>query len=402
MADHPTNIGWVMTKQKAPYSRTVENEILREHQRVLIDLARYASETEDLQRFLDDAVVRVAAAVEIDHVKVLRYRPAQGDLVIDAGVGWNPSSLKAVSFATDLASPPGRSFQTGQPVLIEDLNDAPGFRISIPLKQHNIVSLLNVPIFMDSAVWGVLEIDSTILRGFTEDTTVFLVAVSALIGLVIRRVEALNAQSQAIATAAQDAVKREIFLHEMQHRVKNNFQMLLALLSFSTPRLTTNSERELAARLADAIRAMSLAHDQLSSSQSGQVVALSSYLKALASGLEVTLENIALEVKTDEIDVWIDQAVPIGLIVNELVTNSVKHAFKRGGGAIQIELLAGQAPGLATLIVKDNGKGFDKVKASGSGLKLVRALADQIRGRIEEESSPQGTTTRLTFAPRAA
>jgi hypothetical protein len=109
MGDHPTEFGQDMTKQKTPYSQTVENEILREHQRVLIDLARYASETEDLQRFLDDAVVRVAAAVEIDHVKVLRYRPAQGDLVIDAGVGWNPSSLKAVSFATDLASPPGRA-----------------------------------------------------------------------------------------------------------------------------------------------------------------------------------------------------------------------------------------------------------------------------------------------------
>jgi two-component sensor histidine kinase/putative methionine-R-sulfoxide reductase with GAF domain len=391
-----------MTKHKAPYNSAVENEVLREHQRVLIDLARYATETEDLQRFLDDVVVRVAAAVEIDHVKVLRYRPAQGDLVIDAGVGWNPSSLKAVSFATDLASPPGRTFQTGQPVLIEDMNDAPGFRISIPLKAHNIVSLLNVAIFVDTAVWGVLEIDSTILRGFTEDTTVFLTGVAALIGLVIGRVEAQGAQSQAIATAAQEARKREVLLNEIQHRVKNNFQMLLAMLALRTSQLATGSDRELASRVAETIRAMSLAHDQLSSSQGGQVVALPSYLKALGSGLQATLENIAVEVKADEIDVWIEQAVPIGLIVNELVTNSVKHAFDHGGGNIQIELLAGQGPGLACLIVKDNGKGFDPLKTSGSGLKLVRALADQIRGRIEQETSPRGTTTRLTFPPRAA
>jgi len=256
----------------------------------LIDLARYASETQELQRFLDDAVVRVAAAVEIDHVKVLRYRPAQGDLVIDAGVGWNPSSVKAVSFATDLASPPGRTFQTGQPVSIEDMNDAPGFRISIPLR-NTASSRFNVPIFIDSAVWGVLEIDSTILRGFTEGTTVFLIGVAALIGLVIRRVEAQTAQLQAIATAAQDAPQREILLNEMQHRVKNNFQMLLAMLSFRTPRLGTDCERELASRMADAIRAMSLAHDQLSSSQTAQIVPLSAYLKALASGLEVTLDT---------------------------------------------------------------------------------------------------------------
>jgi two-component sensor histidine kinase/putative methionine-R-sulfoxide reductase with GAF domain len=391
-----------MNKHKAPYTSAVENEILREHQRVLIDLARYATETEHLQRFLDDAVVRVAAAVEIDHVKVLRYRAVQGDLVIEAGVGWNPSSVKAVSFATDLASPPGRTFQTGQPISIEDLNDAPGFRISIPLKEHNIVSLLNVPIFVDTAVWGVLEIDSTILRGFAEDTTIFLTGVAALIGLVVRRVEAQDAHSRATAMAAEEARKRETLLYEIQHRVKNNFQMLLAMLALRTPGPGTGSERELALRVADAIRAMSLAHDQLSSGQGGKVVALSSYLKALGTGLQSTLENIAIEVRTDEIDVWIDQAVPIGLIVNELVTNSVKHAFDPRGGTIQIELLAGQGPGLSCLYVKDNGKGFDPSKASGSGLKLVRALADQIRGRIEHESSARGTTTRLTFAPRAA
>ena len=391
-----------MTKPKAPYNQAVENEVLREHQRVLIDLARYATETDDLQRFLDDAVVRIAAAVEIDHVKVLRYRPVQGDLVIEAGVGWNPSSLKAVSFATDLASPPGRTFQTGQPVLIYDLNDAPGFRVSAPLKEHGIISLLNVPIFVDTAVWGVLEIDSTILRGFSEDTTLFLVGVAALIGLVVRRAEAQTAQSTAVAATAQEARKREILLTEIQHRVKNNFQMLLAMLALRTPNLTTAAERELASAFGDAIRAMALAHDQLSFSQAGQVVALSSYLKALAAGLEVSLENIAIEVRTDEVDVWIEQAVSLGLITNELITNSVKHAFDAPGGAIQIELLAGRAPGVATLIVKDNGKGFDKSRPPGSGLKLIRALADQIRGRIEQETSERGTTTRVLFMPRAA
>src|SRR5262245_20900637 len=85
-----------------------------------------------------------------------------------------------------------------------------------------------------------------------------------------------------------------------------------------------------------------------------------------------------------------------------LVTNNVKHAFEREGGAIQIQLLAGKAPGVATLMVKDNGKGFDKAKTLGSGLRLVRALADQIRGRIEQETSSKGTTTRLVFAPRNA
>src|SRR4029079_9989229 len=145
---------------------------------------------------------------------------------------------------------------------------------------------------------------------------VFLTGVAALVGLVIHRVKAQGAQSQAIATAAQESRKNETLLNELRHRVKNNFQMLLAMLALRTPQLATASERELVSRVADAIRAMSLAHDQLSSSQGGHTVALSSYLRALGGGLQPTLENIAIEVRADEIDGWIEQAFPMGLIVN--------------------------------------------------------------------------------------
>ena len=261
---------------------------------------------------------------------------------------------------------------------------------------------MNVPVFVDSAAWGVLEIDSTVLRGFSDDTTRFLVGVAALISLVIRRVEAQTAQSKAIAATAQEAEKREILLREMQHRVKNNFQMLLALTALHQQKLSKASARELATIFGDAIRAMSLAHDQLSATQEGQVVKLGSYLKALASGIEMSIESIGIEVKSDELDVSIEQAVPIGLIVNELATNSVKHAFDKAGGTIRIVLIAGSAPGLASLSVGDNGKGMGNAPQTGSGLRLVRALADQIRAKLEQESSKEGTVTRLIFPQRVS
>jgi two-component system, sensor histidine kinase PdtaS len=277
-----------MTRHKPQFNQAVENEILREHQRVLIDLAHYAAEALDLQKFLDDAVVRVSAALEITHVKVLRYRPLQADLLVEAGVGWNPQTLKGTSFATDLASPPGRAFQTGQSVVIEDLNDAPGFRISPALREHKIISLLNVPIIVESASWGVLEIDSTVVRGFSEDTTVFLNGVAALIGLVVRRMDIQEAQSKAVAATAQEGRKREVLLREMQHRVKNNFQMLLAMITLHESKLESADARNLAGRFSDAIRAMALAHDQLSPSLAGEVVGLSAYLKALGGSIETT------------------------------------------------------------------------------------------------------------------
>ena len=81
-----------MRKHKPEYNQTVENEILREHQRVLIDLAHYAAETVDLQKFMDDAVLRVWGAVEVSHVKILRHQPVHGDLIIESGVGWDNSA----------------------------------------------------------------------------------------------------------------------------------------------------------------------------------------------------------------------------------------------------------------------------------------------------------------------
>lgn len=152
---------------------SVENEVLRRHQEVLINLTRRASEQVGLDDFLAEIAMRVAEAVEIDHTKVMRHRPERGDLFTVAGVGWDPGIVGTTAFPTDMASPPGRAYQTGQPVSIESLGNEPGFRNHPVLIAHGIVSLLNVPILVDGAAWGVLEADSSVLRGFSDDTVNF-------------------------------------------------------------------------------------------------------------------------------------------------------------------------------------------------------------------------------------
>src|SRR5690349_22883534 len=117
--------------------------ILRQHRRVLIDLAHHAAQSLDWRAFMDAAVLRISAALEIDHVKLLRYRPVQNDLLMEAGVGWAPGVVGSATFATDLSSPVGRAFQTGQTVSIDDVSKAKGFRPSEVLRNHGIVSLLN-------------------------------------------------------------------------------------------------------------------------------------------------------------------------------------------------------------------------------------------------------------------
>jgi two-component sensor histidine kinase/putative methionine-R-sulfoxide reductase with GAF domain len=375
--------------------------ILRQHQRVLVDLARFASESFDLQRFLDDASVRISAALEIDHVKILRYRRDRGDLFMEAGVGWGPGVVKSVTFAIDLASPVGRAFQTGRSVTVEDFSKAPDFRASEVLRAHKIVSLLNVPIHIDGSVWGVVEVDSTVLRGFSADTVMFMTNVAALISLAIRRADSAAAENTARAATAQEIRRREVLLSEMQHRVKNNFQTILSMIALRKPSFPTAEGRELAAKLADAIMAMALAHSQLSPTRAGEVVSLAPYFRALAAAFVASAENVVILVQSDDVNVPIEQAMPIGLIVNELITNSVKHAFGPEGGAIRVELHATGQLGYATLIVSDNGKGVAGDVKGGSGLKIINALTDQVRGELAQSSSSDGTTTTLIFPLRA-
>jgi hypothetical protein len=93
---------------------------VRRHVRIFIDLARVASESADEEGFLDQVVVQVARAVEIDHVKILRYRRREADLLIAAGFGWKEGVVRSATLSADLRSPPGRSFQTAQPVVIKN------------------------------------------------------------------------------------------------------------------------------------------------------------------------------------------------------------------------------------------------------------------------------------------
>ena len=371
---------------------------VRRHAEVLSRLAYLASAKTPSEGLLDTACALVANAVEVDHVKVLRYRPSTGDLLLEAGVGWRDGVVGSATFPIALSSPPGRAFQTGQPVVIADLRSAQTFHASPILLEHGIVSLVNVPLQIDGAAWGVLEADSTELCDFSVDTQEFLISAGWILASGIRREQVAQAHTDAVAAAADDSRKSQLLLEEMQHRVKNNFQTILALIAIQGGRVKDVQAQSTLQKIADGIMAMSLAHNQLAPAQGGKAVHLPTYLRALIANIQQPLERITIEVKSDEIEAPIEKAVPLGLIVNELVTNSVKYAYGEGGGGIFVELWTGPGKGEARLVVFDNGAGIDPAKPGGSGLKLVEALVKQIRGSLARTSTDAGTRDVITFS----
>ena len=242
-----------------------------------------------------------------------------------------------------------------------------------------------------------LEVDSTAQRDFSQDTLEFMTAAAAIVGAAVQRQTAERGEADALAVAAAQAQARDVLLREMQHRVKNNFQIILASINLQKRRFSEEVVHRALDHITNRINAISLAHDQLAPTQSAHAVNVAGYLRALCASIEQQAENVAIEVEVDEIELAIDRAVPLGLILNEAATNSVKHAFGEGGGRIAVRLTAGVGYGEARLTVADNGRGIKNPRPGGSGLRLINSLARQLGGDVEQASSDQGTTTSVTF-----
>lgn len=204
-----------------------------------------------------------ARGVGIRHTKILRYRPAIGDLLVEAGVGWKPGVVGQVTLAADIAEPPGRALQTRLPVVVEDLPNAPGFRFSAVLKEHGIVSLLNVPVVADGVVWGVLEVDSEVPRHFNQADTKFLTAMGQILGMAVQR-KLLERRTEDMAKkAAAEVEQQKMLMRELVHRDKNDFQLIMALLVMQQAGQPDPNVQQAFRHVMDRVTAISMAHDHL-------------------------------------------------------------------------------------------------------------------------------------------
>lgn len=300
----------------------------------------------------------------------------------------------------DVSSPPGRAIQTGRSTTVEDFTKETEYKLSPLLRDHHSVSLINVPIKTDGAVWGVLEADSEKLRHFSEDLSSFLKAVAYLIGAAVKRDRGRKQAEALQAEIAREAARREMPLTEMHHRVKNNFQVIISTLLIQRRRAQADETKHVLQSMSNRVMAISLAHDQLDPRQTAQVVSISSYLGALCRTIGQVAEDIAVETDFDEGAVPVEDAVALGLIVNELLTNSLKHAFD-GPGRVTVAFRVGHGEREGCLCVADDGKGMKQAAREGSsGTTLVEALASQLQGRIEREHPQRGTVVRVFFPLR--
>jgi PAS domain S-box-containing protein len=151
--------------------------------------SRALEEGLDLDALLADAAEHAAAGLGVARAKVLQYRTETDDFLVRAGLGWAQGVVGRATLSAGMASPPGRALRTGAAVTLADVEEADGIERSDLLRQHGIVSLLNVPVRADGRVWGVLEVDSTAPRHFGHEHEHFLQSLGNMLGAAIRRLE---------------------------------------------------------------------------------------------------------------------------------------------------------------------------------------------------------------------
>ena len=191
------------------------------------------------------------------------------------------------------------------------------------------------------------------------------------------------------AQVAKGAEEKTLLVREMHHRTKNDFALVESLISLEAGEQSDPENREMLVRVRDRIHSFSVLHDQLYKGKATGTVNAGEYLALIAAGL---IENgaegdrIALRTSVDPIVMEAGTAISIGLVANELITNSLKHAFPEGRQGM-IVLSLRDVGGKALLTVEDDGVGLGgdggTPAQSGLGVTLISSLVNQINGKIE-------------------
>jgi PAS domain S-box-containing protein len=198
--------------------------------------------------------------------------------------------------------------------------------------------------------------------------------------------------------------EREVLLQEVHHRVKNNLQVISSLINMQMRKLETDTDRNALEECQTRVQAIALIHEQLYQSRDYANVPFSEYTKTLVNNvfraMGISPGSVKLDLAIDNVAVPVDKAIPCGLLLNELITNSLKHAFKDGrSGELRVELARNDDR--IRLAVKDNGiglpAGLDVRGGKSLGLRLVNTLVRQLRGTLDI-ADRGGACFELSFA----
>ena len=369
--------------------------VLLRQQAAIASFGSFALRQSDLLTVLMEAARVCAEGLSVPFCKVCRYRPAENDLLIEAGFGWQAGVVGIVVSRADASSPQGRAFLSGEPSICNDLRKDNRFDLPEFYRAHRIVSTVDVIIKGEQQPYGVLEIDNDRQHDYDENDINFLtgfanvlaeaVATSARTSVLKQTIERMQ-----VLVAEQDRLldQTKLLAEELQHRVRNNMQLVYGMLSKQLADTSDPAGQRGLKAIARRVTTLAEVYDHLLGNEITRTTDFGSYAASLCRSLAeiqgVSNDAVTLTCHCDVVMLDLDPVTVLGIVLAELVTNSYEHAFPDGTGSIGIAVRGPVgADAMATMTVRDSGPGFDaKADNKRHGLGLVRRLVGQVRGTI--------------------
>jgi two-component sensor histidine kinase len=363
-------------------------------QELLADFGVRALKGTPFPQLLHEAARVVADGLKAEFAKVLKYLPEENRFLVCAGVGWDPGVVGVATIGADTASPAGYALQTGKAVISNHLDIEERFRTPELLLQHGIRRAMNVILEGDGSPFGVLEVDSRSEGEFRQSDIVFLQGVANILGMAIER--------QRMEVNLRKALDRQhLLLKETNHRVNNSLQIVASMLHLQSSHTGNSDVRNELREASSRIAAVARAHQKLYRGDQIETLDLGVYLTDVCKDINASVASCEINVSAEQgIVTPTDRAVTIVLLVNELVTNAIKHAYPEANCRIWVTL-SRRAKDVILITVRDEGAGlpadFDLKTGRGLGLRLVNAFTEQLRGELQMARREPGTEFAMTI-----
>ena len=270
--------------------------------------------------------------------------------------------------------------------------------------------VIDLPLTKPPMIPADLSVQEALIKLDGEDVRYALVDDgTALLGVIsvnrLRKYAENDERDRALEVIKIALREKELFFREAHHRIKNNLQIVASLLNLQASYISDPLILEMFTDSQDRVRSIALIHEALSQSGDMGEIDFAAYIRELAVQLmhiySGESDRITLQLHLDDLLLDVNKATPCGLILNELLCNTLKHAFPAGQtGEIRIDLKVGVAQRV-TLAVSDTGVGLpielDFLNADTLGLQLISTLTEQLEGALTLDRS-NGTLFTLTFS----
>ncbi|HVA14242.1 MAG TPA: histidine kinase dimerization/phosphoacceptor domain -containing protein [Stellaceae bacterium] len=382
-------------------------KLLRQ-QAAVAGFGSFALRQSDLLKVLTEAARACADGLGVPFSKVCRYRAAENDLLIEAGYGWQAGVIGHVVSRADASSPQGRAFVTGEPSICNDLRNDKKFELPAFYAAHGIISTIDVIIKGDDQPYGVLEIDNDQQHDYDQHDINFLTGFANVLAEAVAtsaRTEILQTTIDRMKILVEEKDRlldqKKVLAEELQHRVRNNLQLVYGMLSKQLGDTTDEVGQRGIKAIARRVSTLAQVYDNLLGTEMTRTTDFGSYVKSLCLNLadiQSIADGVTLTCDSDSLILDLDVVTALGIVVAELVTNSYDHAFPDGKGStvVSVRRAAGDDD-MATMTISDNGTGFKTTAESKRhGLGLVRRLIEQVRGTAMVDSH-HGTVWTIRF-----